>query len=147
MRVQLVRVREPLAAFADSGELPVTLLLDRSTAAFEGEELVVPDRGQPLPGASACADLHALVEAEVVDDIDAGERKVRVGCVPVAPTARRADPHSVDADALNAPAEGAGAREGAFRHDCRVRATSDTIVPSPDPLARLVSKAGRRERR
>jgi hypothetical protein len=147
VRVQLVRVREPLAAFADSGELPVTLLLDRSTAAFEGEELVVPDRDQPLPGPSAGADLHALVEADVVDHIDAGERKVGVGCVTVAPIARCADPHPIGVDALNTPAEGAGAREGAFRHECRLRAASDTVLPSPDPLARLVSKAGRRERR
>lgn len=107
----------------------------------------MPDRGQPLPGSSAGADLHALVEADVVDDIDAGEGKVGVGCITVAPTASCADPHPIGVDALNTPAEGAGAREGAFRHECRLRATSDTGVPSLDRLARLMSKAGRRERR
>ncbi len=129
MRPQIVRQREPLSAFADRGELAVSLLLDRASASLEGEELVVSDARQPLSRSSARADLHPTVETDVVDDVDTGEREIGVGDVPVTPSAGGAAPGVVTAGTDRSSAEGARARESLFlRHRGRLRAPSDTCL-------------------
>ncbi|MDF2580839.1 MAG: hypothetical protein K0S49_2418, partial [Microbacterium sp.] len=67
---QRVSEREPLTALSQGRELAVPLLFERPAAALEREELVVPDRGQPLTRPLARADLHACAESQVVDDGD-----------------------------------------------------------------------------
>lgn len=134
MRPQFDREREPLSALTDRGEIAMPLLFDGPPASFEGQELVVADARQALPRAPTGADLHAFVETDVVDDVDAGERKVGIGGVAVAPAACGTRPVTASADALHTSTEGAGAREGAFRrHGGRLRAPSDITT---DAVAR-----------
>jgi hypothetical protein len=61
-------------------------------AALEREQLVVPERAEPLPRVRAGADLHPVAEADVVDDVDPGRRELAVGVVAVPPLAHRAQP-------------------------------------------------------
>lgn len=111
---ELIRQREPFASFTDAGEVPVALLLDSSPSALEGEELFMPDVRQSLPRTAARADLHAAVEADVVDDIDPGERQVGIGSVTVPPAAGAAAQGAVSADTSRVPAEGARTRQCEF---------------------------------
>lgn len=96
VRPQLVCPGEPLTALTDRGELAMSLLFDGATAALEGQELVVPDAGQPLSRTPARADLHATVESDVVDDVDTG-REVGIGGVADAPSAGDAAPRALRA--------------------------------------------------
>lgn len=105
----------------------MSLLLERASAPLEGEEFLVPDAREPLPWASARAYLHPAVEADVVDDVDAGERKVGIGSITVAPTAGGAAPGAFTAGSSSTSAEGAGTGKVVFRrHHGRLRAASDT---------------------
>ncbi len=92
--LELVRECEPLAAFSEGAELTMPLLFDGPVAALKGEELIMADAGEPLPWTHARADLDPAIESQVVDDIDAGERQVGIGHIPVTPAARRAVPRS-----------------------------------------------------
>lgn len=127
VRPQLVCPGEPLTALTDRGELAMSLLFDGATAALEGQELVVPDAGQPLSRTPARADLHATVESDVVHDVDTGEGEVGIGGVADAPSAGDAAPRALRAYSPCASAERAGAGEKLIRrHGGRLRGPSDT---------------------
>ncbi len=70
----------------------MALLFDGPVAAFEGQEFIMADAGEPLPRTHARADLHPTVESQVIDDIDAGERQVSIRHIAVTPAARGACP-------------------------------------------------------
>lgn len=110
----------------------MSLLFERAAAALEREELVVSDARQALSRTPTGADLHAAIESDVVDDVDAGEGEVGIGGVAVAPFTGGATPRAVSADSPSATAEGAGAGECMFgRHRGRLRAPSDTAPLLP----------------
>ena len=116
MRAQLVGEREPLAALANSGELPMTLLFDMTPAAFEREQLLMPDARQSLPRTPARSDLHSAVVPDVVDHLDDGEGEFVVGDIAVPPTARRAYPDVTDPRSGLVGAEDAGSGKSAVGH-------------------------------
>ncbi len=126
---QNAREGEPLAAFPEVGELPVPLLLHVAPAALEGQELLVSDGGQPLSRTPAGSDLHPAVVAEVVDDVDPGERQIGVGGVAVSPSAVCAVRTFVEACAENRSAQRARAgQEIVASHSVTIGAVSDIIV-------------------
>lgn len=82
---------EPFAAFARGREVGVPLTLERASATFEREELLVRDRRQTLPRSRRRADLDALVPPQVIDDLHGWTGQITVGSVPDTPAAHGAD--------------------------------------------------------
>lgn len=120
--------REPLAALTEGSELFVSRALEIPAAPFEGEELVVPDHGEPPARVCRRADLHPVGVPHVVHDVDAGERHVEVGCIAHAPPARRAMPRAGSALTARGAAQCAGTLQGG--HGASLRPTPD-LFPFP----------------
>jgi hypothetical protein len=103
---------EPLRAQdAVRSELLVPPPLHEPVAALEGEQLLVPERGEALAGTVGRADLDAVLEADVVDDIHPRHRRLDVGAVAHPPLADGADPPGRIPHPLRGPARDAGGRQ------------------------------------
>jgi hypothetical protein len=129
MRVEPLTPRESLA-----GELRVALLLDRPPTAFKREQLVKAKLCEPRPRIAGRADLDAVVEPKVVDDVHADRRKVGIRNVSDPPATSRADP------ARRFPTPGFRAaretRTRKFAHDsARLRRHVFTVLAASDICA------------
>lgn len=106
-------------------------------ARLEGEEFVVFDRGEALAGACRGSDFDALVKAQVVDDLDAGEGDAGIDRVAHAPAADAAAYAAAVAHAGRRPAQKARALKLDGGHDSRYRGAPT----SPDSTVLLRSSA------
>lgn len=93
------------------GEFFVPTTLEPAVAPFEREEIVVPDRPEPLSRVRSGADLHAVVEPEIVDDVDARGRQLPVDELAVHPFAHCAEPRRGVAHPESRPAQATWRRE------------------------------------
>jgi len=101
---------EPLAALTQRGELGVPHALPVSIAAFEREKLLVHDGGQSLSWTPRRADLHTVMPAEVVHDVDRRRGKLGVWHIAMPPSAHAASQPGVIALAGQRPAQHARMR-------------------------------------
>jgi hypothetical protein len=144
---------EPLArAGTLLRELPVPPLLEPAVATLEREHLLVPDRGEALPGVGGRADLHPVGVPEVVDDVDARRWELAVRMLAVGPLADRARPAVHAADAEPGAAQPARRRQrigDAEAHAVHLRGEPEVLGAERDQLGQLrrVDAAGDRARR